>query len=148
MSAYEIPITVGILGALRKMIRAVRVTGINEIHLTNDTVGTPYELTHSEINNVTRLRFHGLVAKVYEIGPDGEKKRKQGYWLVTRRAAQFFKGEIELPYSVTVFNDRIISKGERKVRVSEVMGTEPYFETIEDIKYREVQLKNGKIELK
>ena len=133
MAAYEISITPGIMNALRKLIRSVREKGINEVHLVKDT-----KLTHNEINNITRLRFHGLVAKCYETDATGEKKRKSGYWLVTKRAADFIKGEIELPVSVTVFNDRIVSKSETMVTIAEVMKSEPYFDTIEDIRYHEV----------
>lgn len=143
MGAYEISITPGIMNALRKLIRSVREKGINEVHLVKDT-----KLTHNEINNITRLRFHGLVAKCYETDHDGAKKRKSGYWLVTKRAADFIKGEIELPVSVTVFNDRIVSKSETMVTIAEVMKSEPYFDTIEDIRYHEVHKSDkGQIEL-
>ena len=137
MAAYEISITPGIMNALRKLIRSVREKGVNEVHLVKDT-----KLTHNEINNITRLRFHGLVAKCYE-GTGEEKKRKSGYWLVTKRAADFIKGDIQLPVSVTVFNDRIVSKSETYVTIAEVMGSTPYFDTIEDIQYHEVH-KNDK----
>ena len=143
MAAYEISLTPGIMNALRKLIRAVREKGVNEIHLVKDS-----NLTHNEINNITRLRFHGLVAKCYESSEAGEKKRKSGYWLVTKRAAQFIKGEIELPVSVTVFNDRIVSKSETLVSIGEVMKSIPYLDTIEDINYHEVQKnKSGQMEL-
>ena len=143
MAAYEISLTPGIMNALRKLIRAVREKGINEIHLVKDS-----NLTHNEINNITRLRFHGLVAKCYESSEAGEKKRKSGYWLVTKRAAQFIKGDIQLPVSVTVFNDRIVSKSETYVTIAEVMGSTPYFDTIEDIRYHEVHKNDsGQMEL-
>lgn len=142
MAAYEISLTPGIMNALRKLIRAVREKGVNEIHLVKDS-----NLTHNEINNITRLRFHGLVAKCYESTEAGEKKRKSGYWLVTKRAADFIKGEIQLPVSVTVFNDRIVSKSETYVSIGEVMKSIPYFDTIEDINYHEVH-KNEKGQIK
>jgi len=143
MGAYELTITPGIMNALRKMIHSVRLKGVNSIHLVKDT-----DLTHNEINNITRLRFHGLVAKYYD-SVNGTKKRRWGYWLVTKRAADFIKGQIELPVSVTVFNDRIVSKSETLVDIDDVMGSEPYLDTIEDIEYHEVRHgKNGKDTLK
>ena len=143
MAAYEISITPGIMNALRKLIKAVREKGVNEIHLVKDT-----NLTHNEINNITRLRFHGLVAKCYETGDSGDKKRKSGYWLVTKRAADFIKGEIEIPATVTVFNDRIVSKSETTIGIAEVMKSIPYFDMIEDIKYHEVhKAESGQIKL-
>lgn len=142
MAAYEISLTPGILNALRKLIKAVREKGVNEIHLVKDS-----NLTHNEINNITRLRFHGLVAKCYE-GTGENKKRKSGYWLVTKRAADFIKGEVVLPATVTVFNDRIVSKSESTISMAEVMKSTPYFDTIEDIRYHEVKkTASGQIEL-
>ena len=143
MAAYEISITPGIMNALRKLIRSVREKGVNEVHLVKDT-----RLTHNEINNITRLRFHGLVAKCYETDAAGVKKRKSGYWLVTKRAADFIKGEVVLPATVTVFNDRIVSKSESTISMAEVMKSTPYFDTIEDIRYHEVRkTPTGQIEL-
>ena len=147
MGGYEIRISPLMVNALRKMIRADRVKGVNAIHLTKDTKGTDYELSHTEINNITRLRFHGLAAKYYE-GTGDDKKRKQGVWVVTRRAAQFIKGEIQIPETVWIFNDRIIERSEYHTTMTEVMGSTPYLDTIEDIRYHEVEkTKDGQMEL-
>lgn len=149
MDAYGVSLTPMMMNALRKLIKAVRVKGINEIHLTKDTEGQSYELNHTEINNITRLRFHGLVAKVFEDDGSGNKKRKHGYWLITRRAAAFIKGENTLPQTVWIFNDHIVEKSDAEVSIAEVMGSVPYLDTIEDIEYREAtrDQQTGKVSL-
>lgn len=149
MGGYEISITKGMINALRKLIKAVRDKGENSIHLSDDTKGKPYELTHSEINNITRLRFHGLVAKVYE-GSGESKKRKSGHWLVTRRAASFIKGEMTLPRAVWIFNDHIVDRGtEEQITIKQILGEAGnYWDTIDDINYREAQVsKTGEVRL-
>jgi len=135
MTPYQVPLTKGFLAGLVKFRQAVGVKQENKIHLLKDMQGTSYELTPHEWNNFTRLRFHALVAKYKENG-----EHKGGYWLLTRRGAQFLNGEIEIPNRVAVFNNRVIGHSDTLVNISDVIRSDqlPYFEKINEIVYGDI----------
>ena len=126
---YKVPLTEGILRALIKFRQAVSLKNENKIHLLEDMKGD-VELTRHEWNNFTRLRFHALVAKYKEDG-----QHISGYWLLTKRGAQFLNGETDIPKTVTVFNNRVVEHSEERVFIKDVIGRQPYFEKISDITY-------------
>jgi hypothetical protein len=131
---YKHPLVPILVHALVKFAQAVHVKGLNSIHLKDDMDGTAQELTRYERSNWTKLRFHGLVAKVME---DGHQKR--GHWLLTRRGALFLTGKEKIPDFVWVFRNRIVEHSERMVDVTTVLGSTPYVETIDDIEYEAVK---------
>ena len=116
--------------ALVKFKQAVINKGENHIHLLKDMRGTAFELSLYEWNNFTKVRFHGLAVK----------SKQSGYWILTRRGNQFLLGQIEVPDRVLTFRNRIEAKSDRLVKVRDVIGSEPYAETLLDMQYEYADL--------
>lgn len=135
LKQYKVHLTEGIVRALIKFRMAVNYHKKNKIHLLKDMKTYEFELTPHEWNNFSRLRFHGLVAKYREDG-----KHVAGYWLLTRRGADFLDGEISIPATVTIFQNKVVYRSERVVSVKDVIkdNSVPYFEKITDIEYEDV----------
>lgn len=121
-------ITPGLVGALRKFKQGVLDHGRNEIHLSHDLKG-PLELTHTEHANFQKLRFHGLVAKVF----DKKGNRLQGFWLLTTNGNRFLKGELAIPKKVYTISNEVSRHSADLVTIRDVIGSEPVFEDINDI---------------
>ena len=85
----------------------------NEIHLQKDL-----SLTNNQFGNFQKLRYHGLIAKVFD---KETKLHKSGYWLLTRKGNQFVKGQISTAQSVFTFRNSIVDKSPNMVFISEVM---------------------------
>jgi len=130
LGAYWVTLTPGIIRALIKFRQALAAKQINKIHLLDDMVDREYELTPHEWNNFSRLRFHALVAKFKENG-----EHEAGYWLLTSRGAAFLRGEADIPVKVKVFRNHVVDHSEERVFIKDVIGSTPYFETIDDIQY-------------
>ena len=81
-------------------------------------------LSHSEYGNFQKLRFHGLIAKYKEDGV-----WKKGQWLITRRGAQFLKGQISVPKRVQTFRNKVVDHDFDQVNVKQVIGSYPFVET-------------------
>jgi hypothetical protein len=98
-------LTPGLVSALIKFRAGVQYYGRNDLHLHNDMKipGSPFCLTDFEWNNFSKLRFHGLVAKVRKDG-----KHQVGRWLLTERGAQFLRGEITVPTFAETQNNRVV----------------------------------------
>lgn len=136
--SYWHPITSGLVNALVKFRRAVIAKGDNSVHTRKDMDGTPNELEKSEYANWTMLRYHGLVAK--------DKGAGRGYWLLTHRGAEFLKGNLAVPARVKVLNNHIVDRDQQYVSIRDVLGTVPYFETIETLE-REGEAVNPQLSL-
>lgn len=115
-------ISKGNVGALIIMRRAIGQLQRNDIHIAQDI-----ELTYSERANFSTLRQHGLVAHIKDDGA-----RQSGRWLLTKRGAQFLRGEIAIPQRVAVMNNRVIDHDPVHVTVEEVMKTLPVFDDLWD----------------
>ena len=120
LKEYWHSLTPGLIKTLFKFVKAVKEKGVNEIHLQ-----TEVELTKSEYNNFQKLRFHALVAKVKR----EDQTHKTGYWLITARGGQFLRGEIEIPYSVRTFRNRIVGYSDRQISIKEFRNKLLWFET-------------------
>lgn len=79
-TTYALAIDKGTVRILKKVAKAIEQKGINCIHLAKEKV-----LTHSELCNIIRPRFHGLVAHV-------EGNKMQGNFCLTNKALDFLKG--------------------------------------------------------
>lgn len=88
----------------------------NEIHLQKDL-----SLTNNQFGNFQKLRYHGLIAKVYD---EETKLHKTGYWLLTRKGNQFVKGQISTAQSVFTFRNQLVGKSVYCVFISEVLDDE------------------------
>jgi hypothetical protein len=118
MKSYWHAITPGLVKMLVKIYSAIASKGENKIHPHKEM-----ELTTTEHMNMTKLRFHGLIAKCKE---EGEVQR--GFWLITHRGVEFLKGEIQIPSRVQTFRDKVTGHDERLVTVTDVMKSTPYWE--------------------
>lgn len=126
---YCYPMAPILVDALRKFYAAVNAKGENSVHLKDDMDDTDNELTRSERSNWTKVRFHGLVAKVKQ--EDGSQLR--GHWLITKRGADFLKGKVSIPQTVWVYRNKVVEHSEEMVTVRDVVGSLPYVDT--EIKY-------------
>jgi len=112
----------GMVDALIKFRRAIKENGRNSLHLYHDLTGAN-ELTTAQQMNWTKLRFHGLVAKVYELG-----ERKYGYWLLTTRGRLFLDGEVSVHRRVQTLNNKIVDRDPVLLTVAEVAKVQPQFD--------------------
>lgn len=111
--------------SLVKLRAGVVENGENKVYVNKDL-----ELSTTESMNWTKLRFHGMIAKYMENGT-----WKRGYWLLTRKGADFLNGKIEVPVKVKTFRNKVIDHSTELVTVSDVMRSKPYLETIEIIEF-------------
>lgn len=123
MEKYSQKLTSGLVKTLAKAYKYVIDGNINDFHIYDDLIGE-YKLSTTEQMNWTKLRFHGLVAKIKE---NGEIKR--GHWCVTLRGKQFLLGEIEIPNFVITFRNHIEDRSTTLIGVSEVMRKYPNWQT-------------------
>ena len=98
----------GLVRDLVKLYSKVVETQVNEVHLQKDL-----DLTNNQYNNFQKLRYFGLSVKV---------ENKPGYWLLTRRGADFLtKGE-KISKRVYVANNQIVERSEDKVGAIDLLG--------------------------
>lgn len=81
------------------------------------------KLDHSEYGNFNKLRFHALIAKHKE---DGEIQNRE--WVITRRGADFLKGQIQIPVRVKTYRNRAVDHSDEYVTITQVMKSDPYWE--------------------
>lgn len=110
-------LTPGLVGALVKFYKEVSAKGENR------WIRKGNELSKNEDANLTKLRFHGLIAKIKEEG-----KHVKGEWLITRRGIDFLKGEIQIPRRVQTFRNHVVDHDEELVTVTDVMKGETWWE--------------------
>lgn len=116
-------ISKGNVGALIKLRRKIGELNQNDIHIAQDL-----ELTYSERANFSTLRQHALVAHI----KDDDGNRISGRWLLTKRGAEFLRGETSIPQKVAVMNNRVIDHDPVFVTVTDVMQTLPVFDDVWD----------------
>lgn len=123
LKKYWHRLTPGLVKTLVKVYKAVSIKQENRV-TKNDL-----NLSHSEYGNFQKLRFHALIAKVKV---DGKWDRRS--WLLTKRAGDFLKGRIDVPYRVQTFRNEVVGHDARRVFVKDVTDVTPYFESYEDFK--------------
>lgn len=107
-----------------KFRKAIKERGRNYIHLYQDMTGS-LELTTQEQMNWTKLRFHALVAKA-DI---------RGYWLLTKRGAQFLRGEISIPTRVQTYRNKVVAKDVYEIKIGNMVDTYPTWDSVEDMQF-------------
>lgn len=126
LKKYKITLNKSLAVTLIKLRRLQYHLDKKEIHLRKDDIGTPFELTHNQRNNMSRLRFLGLARYT---------ESHSGKWFITRRGNQFLNGEA-VPKFVWTFRNRIddTMRTEEVVTLSDVFrkGDVPYYEPIID----------------
>lgn len=106
MKQYWTLLAPGYVRALVKIKAAVIKKGQNLVHPVHDC-----GLNQNERNNLTKLRFHGMIAKATE----------KGLWLLTRRGSRFLLGEISVPKRVLSWRNRVIGYDTERVFVKDVI---------------------------
>lgn len=129
LKKYWHRVTPGMVKTLIKARRHVDASQKNEFHLYKDLTGDN-ALTTVEQMNWTKLRFHGLVAKVKRNG-----EWEYGYWLITKRGGQFLKGEIAIPHRVQTFRNKVVAHDSTLVYIKDVIGEMPYFDNNIEFEY-------------
>jgi hypothetical protein len=129
-TSYVLSIDQGTVDILRSIANAIRRKGINAIHPRNEmeTQGggdlvTQGQLTSSQVCNLSRPRFHGLIAAI---------KGQPGNYCLTRKGAEFLRGA-EIPRIAVIDKMTVSQKGyhlpeKYKVKISDFDGTGPYWE--------------------
>ena len=130
LKKYWHKLTPTLVHSLIKFKAAVVEKGENHVHLLEDMKSPATKLTPHEWNNFTKLRFHGLAVK----------SKQSGYWLLTRRGNQFLHGQIVVPDKVLTFRNRVEGRSGTLVGIKEVIGSEPYVETLLDTAYEYADL--------
>lgn len=129
-TSYVLSIDQGTVDILRSIANAIRRKGINAIHPRDEmeTHGggdlvAQGQLTSSQVCNLSRPRFHGLIAAI---------KGQPGNYCLTRKGADFLQGA-EIPRIAII--DKITTSqigyhlpDKYKVKISDFDGTGPYWE--------------------
>lgn len=104
--------------ALYKFREAVFHYGRNRIHFRDDmgAEGCAFKLSFDQINNMSKLRYHGLIAHA-----DKENTRS-GFWVLTSRGNQFLQGEIQIPRVALSRNDRVIGHEGESISIKDIEG--------------------------
>jgi hypothetical protein len=106
---YRYGISTSMVNVLRAMGKASRMGG--DI-LDVDKL----DLRHSERTQLTKLRFHGLVAKVKK---DGHQIPR--HWVVTTKGWQFL-GNKPVPAKVVVYNNQVLGHDGGETTVKRISG--------------------------
>lgn len=95
---YWYKLTPGLVDILIAVLKRVKETDQNHVPLKDlYDVLTPYQTTQ-----MTKLRFHGLIAKHRD--EDG----KQDGWLITTRGGQFLRDEVRVPLRVQTYRNKVV----------------------------------------
>lgn len=116
LKAYWRPLNPILVRCLVKAYVYVNEHNQNKFHFRKDL-----GLKLWEYSSFQNLRYHGLIAHYKENG-----ERLEGYWLITHRAAQFLRGEIQIPAKVRVFRNAVTGHSEQLVTVQDVIKEEPF----------------------
>ena len=74
---------------MTQIARYIRTKGINVVHPRKEMEG--HSLSSNDVGNLSRARFHGLIAKV---------KGEKGNYLLTTKGAKFLRGEAVPKYAI------------------------------------------------
>ena len=123
-------LSVGLVTTLLKFRQACIANGTHTIHVPKQV-----SFDKSEYNNFQKLRYHGLVAKAR----DKDGNHLSGYWILTRRGAEFCKNRVKLPIKVQTFRNKISARSDDKANIYEILeiiGDKlPYWDTAYDFEY-------------
>ena len=116
---YWYKLTPGIIDVLLIMLQYVHETGTNAFTIKEirDRL-KPFQYTQT-----TKLRFHGLIAKIKD-----EDDKFTGKWCITRNGGAFLRNEIVLPQKVQTQNNLIIDHDDITVSVKDVYKSDVYLE--------------------
>lgn len=98
---------------LRAMAERVRETGINNVDIEMITA-------YSVRSQVTKLRFHGLIARV----KNEQGKQMPRHWLITKKGWGFLKGD-SIPAVVITFNNQVLGHDDMIANIFGILGELP-----------------------
>lgn len=100
---------------------------VQYVHEQNRNEFTIKEIRHLlktfQYTQTTKLRFHGLIAKIKD-----DNGVHHGKWLITRRAGDFMRNEIVLPQKVQTQANKVIDYDDVNVSIRDVYGDDLYLE--------------------
>lgn len=99
---------------IRAMAESVSTTGKNDVDIS--TIGLAYSIR----SQITKLRLHGLVARVKDERGVQFKRR----WLITNKGWKFIHGEA-IPKRVSEFNNQVLGHDGGLVTIYSVLGQHP-----------------------
>lgn len=116
---YWYKLTPGLIDVLLILLDHVHATNVNAFSAkqVRDKL-QPFQYTQ-----FTKLRFHGLIAKIKD-----ENDVFTGKWLITRRAGDFLRNEIVLPQKVQTQSNTIIGYDDITVSIRDVYQSDVYLE--------------------
>lgn len=88
-TTYLLGLDRGSVDILLNLLKGISAKGVNKIHPTRELDLSGKKKWHA--TNLSRPRFHGLIAKV---------KDEKGYYCLTRKAGKFLRGEAIPQYAV------------------------------------------------
>ena len=128
LSLYKYRIVPSMVCLLRDMARVtqrqISAGQSNPRQVDMSNIGRPYSIKAQ----ATKLRLHGLIAKVKE-----GKNQKRRTWIITKKGWMFLGGE-PIWAQVIVFNNTVLGHADELVNLSQVTGradgyiAEPMFE--------------------
>lgn len=130
-------LTMGLVDILLHVLQVVKETGNNDVSRSQLT------LTHTQYNNLAKLRYWGLLH--HPRRSDGTNK--SGHWLITRRAGNFLRGEEFLPTRLLVQDNTVIQESTDIMSFgSHMYQGLAYWKTADE--YRQEYLNNHKSQMR
>lgn len=118
INIYSYPINKVMVAFLRSMARATDETGSREVDVEKVSV------IHHERTQITKLRVHGLIAKVKDA--DGHHRARM--WLITSKGWDFLRGQ-EIPRKVIIYNNQVIGHSPETVTIGRIDGGSAEYES-------------------
>lgn len=141
MKAYWYKVAPIMIAVLIKMKRAAMAKGGGYVvDVIRDMDGTPNELEKCEWSQLTKMRFHGLVAKHRENG-----KHKAAHWIITERATKWLRNEISIPERVKVFHNQVIDQSPELVNVGFIARATPYVQALATLEWEAMHAEQAKL---
>ena len=115
-------LTPGLLNILIKILLTVKEKGLNNVHIVRE-VGIK---SHLELSNLSKLRHHGLIARV----KDYTGQNIEGRYCITTRAGKFLRGELKIPKRVRTYRNEVVDHDFKNlVGINDFRNKIPYFES-------------------
>ncbi len=124
-------LTTGLVRILINIHRTVQEKGRNDIHVNREVPEVCGPQSYHQLSNITKLRFHGLIAKM----KDDDGNHKKGHWLITKRGGEFLRGEIDLPEIVETQKNRVVGHSGNPVGMARLKLQPVEFEHREDVQH-------------
>lgn len=121
-TTYLLPIDKGTVQIIRAISKYIGRKGINVVHPRKEMEGI--NLTSNEVGNLSRPRFHGLIARV---------KGEKGNYLLTKKGADFLNRKTKIDkYAIiskeTGHNIGYFEPGQHLVSVDDFIDSNEFWE--------------------